>query len=50
MVLDKAFIGSVIAMVLAILIIYGICKWEIYKFEDCRAVGHAVLYCLFARG
>lgn len=42
---------AVIAYALCFLTILGLVVWwEVYRFQDCKRVGHATAYCIFTIG
>lgn len=51
--MHKDYIVNMIAgltiAILSILIPALAIKWEMYKYDDCRKVGHTKVYCLFAK-
>jgi hypothetical protein len=41
-------------VVLVLVLLFGIvgcqCWWQVYRWEDCRRVGHTKLYCIMTAG
>lgn len=46
---EEKVIGTIMAIVI-IAIFYGIFKFEQYKYNDCKKVGHGTFYCIFKIG
>jgi uncharacterized membrane protein YqjE len=48
--MDKGDVGIIafilLISVLTISIIVGIVFWEMYRFNECKKVGHGTFYCL----
>ena len=40
---------TIAPIVLIVLLFGALIKWEIYKYNDCKKVGHSTIYCLFAK-
>lgn len=40
----------IVFLLTIVLMIGSAIWWEIYKFQDCKKVGHSTLYCLFSSG
>lgn len=41
---------SLLGMAFLIIIVPALLiKWEIYKYQDCKKVGHTTMYCIFAK-
>lgn len=45
----KILIGPLVVLAFIALIGFGV-WWEVYKYHDCRNVGHAKLYCIMKIG
>lgn len=46
---DDTIIG-VLIFIIIIIMLYGMFKFEQYKFNDCKKVGHATTYCILKLG
>ena len=44
------FVGSLFLIALIGIIVYAAIAWEVYKYRDCKKVGHTTVYCLFTGG
>lgn len=42
----KRYIGPIGFFVTIVLVLLGILCLKVYRYSDCRNVGHTVLYCL----
>ena len=42
-------IGVLITVLILFLAIALAIKWEIYKYNDCKKVGHSTVYCVFTK-
>ncbi len=46
----KTLMG-IVGYVVIVIIIFGLCGWwEVYRFGDCKKVGHSTFYCIMAIG
>lgn len=40
---------NIIGLLIVFFIFFCVIKWELYKYNDCKKVGHTTMYCLFSR-
>lgn len=43
-------IGMFFYCFILISLIIAAIVWEVYKYKDCKKVGHSTIYCIFAKG
>lgn len=49
--MNKAYIIALfLYVVFTVGLIFSVIVWEIYKYKDCKKVGHTTIYCIFAKG
>lgn len=42
--------GVCFCMVFVALLVYAIMAWQVYRYKDCRRVGHTTMYCILTIG
>jgi hypothetical protein len=46
----KKILQTLVAIIAIAVIFFLVIWWPIYKFNDCRNVGHKILYCIMDLG
>jgi len=37
-------------VLIGIILVSGVITWNVYKFKECKKVGHATMYCVLTTG